>query len=78
MRHPGQCLKMDTVENLMFVISQLTLTLNFINHSLERPQKKKTRIELCISKTKKTLDSLSETEAEMMDASDSDDDVIFI
>ena len=70
---------MEAVENLMLVIWQLTLTLNFINHSLERLHKKKTRIELCISKTKKTLGSLSETQADnMMDASDSDDDdVIF-
>ena len=70
---------METVENLMLVISQLTLTLNFINHSLERLNKEKTKIELCLSKTKTTLDSLSETQADnMMDASDSDDDdVIF-
>ena len=59
----------------MLVISQLTLTLNFINHSLERLHKENTRIELCLSKTKKTLDSLPETQADnMIDASDSDDD----
>ena len=42
--------KMDTVEMIISVVSRLQLTLNFINHSLERLNREKARLEMCIAK----------------------------